>query len=427
VSRLPNLGVLSEPQFRRYFVGQATSYLGDGLLPVAVSFAVLDLTGSASDLGLVLAARMVPVILLLLVGGVWADRLPRHLVMLGSDVGRGVVQGVLAVLLLTGTAALWHLLVLQALYGVAESFMRPAATGLLPTIVRSERLQQANALMSASVNTAYIVGPAIAGVLVAAAGSGTAIAIDAGTFAVSTASLALLRIPRAVEHAARLPFLTDLRAGWDEFRSRTWLWATVAGFSFYLLAVISPLMVLGPVVADRELGGAGAWGAIAAAIGLGALAGSVVAVRVKPARPIFTVCVLLAGPALTAIALALALPTPVIVVLGFAAGATEGFFEVVWLTALQERIPAAALSRVSSYDTLGSFVFMPVGFALAGPVADAAGLSTTLFGMAGCAVATALVLATMPAVRAVRRSAPTTPQPATEPPLGRPTPPARPA
>jgi predicted MFS family arabinose efflux permease len=402
--------VLSEPQFLRYFVGQTTSYLGDGLLPVAVSFAVLDLTGSASDLGLVLAARMVPVVLFLLVGGVWADRLPRHLVMLGSDVGRGVVQGVLAVLLLTGTAALWHLLVLQALYGVAEAFMRPASSGLLPTIVAGERLQQANALMSASVNTAYIVGPAVAGVLVAATGAGTAIAIDAGTFAVSTASLALLRIPPAAEHAERLPFWDDLRAGWREFRARTWLWATVAGSSFYLLTVIAPLMVLGPVVADRELGGADAWGAIAAAIGLGALTGSVVAARVRPARPIFAVCVLLAGPALTAVALALALPTPAIAVLGFVAGATEGFLEVVWATALQERIPTAALSRVSSYDTLGSFVFMPLGFALAGPVAGAAGLSATLYGMAACSVATALVLTAVPAVREVRRVS-TTPRP----------------
>ena len=341
--RRPGLGVLQERQFRLFFVGQATSYLGDGLLPVAISFAVLDLTGSASDLGLVLAARMVPVVLFLLVGGVWADRLPRHLVMLGSDIGRGVVQGILAVLLLTGTAELWHLLVLQALYGVAEAFMRPASTGLLPTIVRPDRLQQANGIMSATINSAYIVGPALAGVIVAAAGSGTAIAFDAATFAVSTASLARLRVPRAAERAARLRFWDDLRGGWREFRSRTWLWATVAGASFYLLAVVAPLMVLGPVVADQELGGAGAWGAISAAIGLGALAGSVAAVRVKPARPIFTVCLLLAGPALTAVALGLALPAAVTAVLGFVAGATEGFLEVVWLTALQERIPEESM------------------------------------------------------------------------------------
>jgi MFS family permease len=328
--------------------------------------------------------------------------------MLASDIGRGVAQAVLAVLLLTGTAELWHLLVLQALYGIAEAFMRPAATGLLPTIVPVARLQQANGLMAASVNTAYIVGPAVAGVLVAAAGAGTAIAIDAATFAVSTVSLALLRVPRAAERVTRLPFLDDLRAGWDEFRSRTWLWATVAGFSFHLLTVVAPLMVLGPVVADRELGGAGAWGAIAAAIGIGTLAGSIGASRVRPARPILMVCVLLVGPAFTAVALALALPTAAIAVLAFAAGASEGFSEVIWLTGLQERVPAAALSRVSSYDTLGSFVFMPVGFALAGPVAEAVGLSAALAGVAACAVVTSLMLMTLPAVRHVRRVAPAT-------------------
>ena len=396
-------GPLGERNFRRYFVGQTTSYLGDGLLPVAVSFAVLDLTGSASDLGLVLAARMVPVVLFLLVGGVWADRLPRHLVMLASDIVRGAVQAVLAVLLLTGTAELWHLLVLQALYGVGEAFMRPAATGLLPSLVAGERLQQANALLSASVNSAYIVGPALAGVLVATAGAGTAIAVDAGTFAVSTASLALLRVPAAAEHAERLPFLEDLRAGWREFASRTWLWATVVVASLFLLAVVAPLMVLGPVVADRELGGARDWGAIAAAIGIGTLVGSVCAARVRPVRPILAVAVLLGGPALTAAALALTLPVPVIGVLGFVAGATEGFIEVVWITSLQEGIPPAALSRVSAYDTLGSFVFMPIGFAVAGPVADAAGLEPTLLGIAAIALVLPLTLAAIPSVRAVTR------------------------
>jgi MFS family permease len=402
--RRPGLsGVLAERQFRRYFVGQATSYLGDGLLPVAISFAVLDLTGSASDLGLVLAARMIPVVLFLLVGGVWADRLPRHLVMLGSDVGRGVVQALLAVLLLTGSAELWHLLVLQALYGVAEAFMRPAATGLLPALVPGDRLQQANSLMSATVNSAYIVGPLIAGALVATVGAGTAIAVDAATFAVSTVSLALLRVPARVARAERLPFLEELRDGWREFRSRTWLWATVAAASFYLLAVVAPLMVLGPVVADRELGGASAWGVIAAAIALGTLVGSIAAARARPARPILTIAVLLAGPAFTAIALAVPLPVSVIAVLGFVAGATEGFMEVVWITALQERIPPAALSRVSSYDTLGSFVFMPVGFALAGPVSEAIGLRATLVAVAIFALATSLLLVALPAVRAVRR------------------------
>ncbi|MBD0348004.1 MAG: MFS transporter [Thermoleophilia bacterium] len=406
--RLGRLGALSEPQFRRYFIGQATSYLGDGLLPVAISFAVLDLTGSASDLGFVLAARMVPVVAFLLVGGVWADRLPRHLVMLASDAGRGGVQTALAVLLLTGTAELWHLLALQAVYGVAEAFWRPASTGLLPTIVSPGRLHQANAIMSVTVNGAYIVGPAAAGLLVATFGAGPAIAIDAGTFAVSTVALLFLRVPRAADRAERMPFVTELRAGWSEFVARSWLWATVAVGSLYLLLVVAPIMVLGPVVADRELGGAGAWGAIAAGIGLGTLVGAAAAGRVRPRRPILAVAVLLAGPALTALALAFAVPVALAAALGFVAGATEGFLEVVWITALQERIPLGSLSRVSAYDTLGSFVFMPVGFAVAGPAADAFGTRETLLAVAAFALFLPLLLAAVPGVRSVRRLEPRT-------------------
>ena len=397
------LGVLGEQQFRRYFVGQATSYLGDGLLPVAISFAVLDLTGSASDLGLVLAVRMVPVVLLLLVGGVWADRLPRHLVMLGSDVVRGVVQALLAVLLLTGSAQLWHLLALQALYGAAEAFWRPASSGVMPSIVSPGRLQQANGLMSFSVNLAYVIGTAVAGVLVAAAGAGVAISVDAGTFAVSTASLLLLRVPALERPVERTTFVTDMKVGWHEFVLRTWLWTTVIFFSVFLLVVEAPMMVLGPVVADRRLGGAADWGAIAAAIGIGTVAGSALAARLRPRRPMLVATLLLTCTAPVLIALAFAWPTAVIAAVGAVAGIAEGFFDVVWVTALQERVAPAALSRVSAYDALGSFVFMPVGFALAGPIADGIGLRPTLIGMAVFTVVATAALAALPSIRELRR------------------------
>jgi len=403
VLRVPPLGALGERQFRRYFVGQATSYLGDGLLPVAISFAVLDLTGSASDLGLVLAARMVPVVAFLLVGGVWADRLPRHLVMVASDVVRGGAQAVLAVLLLTGRAELWHLLVLSALYGAAEAFWRPASTGLLPTVVSPGRLQQANALMAVTVNLAYVVGPAIAGVLVAGAGAGTAIAVDAATFAVSTAALLGLQVPAVARTARVTSFAAELKEGWGEFVSRTWLWVMVAFFALFLLVVTAPLMVLGPAVADRNLGGAGPWGAIAAAIGIGTIAGSALAARVRPRRPMLVTALLLAGTGLTPAALALLLPMPAIAAFGFLAGAAEGFMEVIWITRMQERVPQAALSRVSAYDTVGSFVFMPIGLALAGPVAAAAGTRATLLGAAAFAVASAVAAALVPSVRDLRR------------------------
>jgi MFS family permease len=398
------VGVLGERQFRRYFLGQTTSWLGDGLLPVAISFAVLDLTGSATDLGLVLAARMVPVVAFLLVGGVWADRLPRQLVMIASDLVRGSTQALLAVLLLTETAELWHLLVLQGVYGVGEAFWRPASTALLPSIVSSERLQQANALMAISVNGAYTVGPAVAGILVAAVGSGAAIAIDAVTFGVSTVALLLLRVPALERPAEATTFLADLREGWREFVSRRWLWVVVSYSALFLLFVTTPFMVLGPVVADRELGGADDWGFIAAAIGVGVIVGSGSAARLNPARPLFVgVLALGLGCALFAFVLGLPASTAAIAVAGFLCGITEGLIEVLWITALQQRVTPTALARVSAYDTVGSFVLMPVGFALAGPAADAFGTAEVLFACAGFAVVSSVFVATLPSVRGFRR------------------------
>lgn len=401
---MSRLGLLGERQFRRYFIGQTTSWLGDGLLPVAISFAVLDLTGSATDLGLVLAVRMLPLVAFLLVGGVWADRLPRQLVMVASDVVRGGTQGILAVLLVTGSAELWHLLVLQAVYGIGEAFWRPAATALLPSIVRAERLQQANALLAVSVNGSYTIGPAVAGILVATAGSGAAIAIDAATFGVSAVALLLLRVPALERPAEPSTFLADLRAGWREFVSRTWLWVVVVHAAVFHMLVVAPLMVLGPVVADRELGGAADWGFIAASIGIGVILGSGSASRLSPARPLFVAVLAFSiGEALLAIALGLPASTLVIAVVGFVAGATEGFIEVAWITALQQRVTPTALARVGAYDTLGSFVFFPIGFALAGPASDAFGIQAVLFFAAATAVVLGFVVASLPSVRGFRR------------------------
>jgi MFS family permease len=401
---MSRLGVLAEPQFRRYFVGQTTSYLGDGLLPVAISFAVLDLTGSATDLGLVLAVRTVPLVIFLLVGGVWADRLPRQLVMVASDVVRGGTQAVLAVLLLTGRAELWHLLVLQGVYGAAEAFWRPASTALLPSIVSSRRLQQANALMAVSVNGAYTIGPAVAGILVSAGSAGVAIAVDAASFGVSAVALLLLRVPALERPAEPTTFVADLREGWREFASRTWLWVVVAFAALFLMFVTAPLMVLGPVVADRELGGAADWGFIAAATGVGVILGSTAAARLRPERPILVgVLVISAGSALFAVALGLPAATLAIAAAGFVAGVTEGIFEVIWITALQQRVAPAVLARVSSYDTVGSFVFLPVGLALAGPAAEALGTRAVLFTAAGFALASSALVAFLPSVRGLRR------------------------
>ena len=397
-------GVLRERNFRLLWVGQATSTLGDGLLPVALAFAVLStLDRSATALGLVLAAHTLPLAAFVLIGGVWADRLPRQLVMLVSDAIRCIVQAALAVLLLTGAAELWHLVALIAVYGTAEAFFQPAVTGLVPAVASGPRLQQANAMLGVTRSGAFVVGPAVAGLLAAVANPGFVFAVDAGTFAVSAASLAMLRVPKAVRQRARESFLAELAGGWRELVSRTWLWVIILWATTILFALVAPFQTLGPLVAKQSLGGPAAWGTIAAAFGLGMVVGGLVALRFKPARPMFacSVAFFLAvpGPAF------LAMRWPVFAIAGaqMLAGVAIGFFIAVWQTTLQQHVPEESLSRVSAWDWMGSFAFAPLGFVLAGPVADQIGISTTLWiGAVWCAVSTAAVVA-VPSIRNLRR------------------------
>jgi MFS family permease len=401
------LGVLGERNFRLLWIGQATSTLGDALVPVALSFAVLELTGSASDLGFVLMAHILPLVCLVLVGGVWADRLPRNLVMVASDCVRGATQAVLAVLLLSGAAELWHLIVLSAIYGTAEAFFQPAATGLLPSTVSAGRLQEANALLGVTRNCAFIVGPAVAGLLVAAGGAGVAFVVDAATFVVSVASLALLRLG-AIARAERKSFVADLAGGWHELVSRTWLWAIILWATTYLFAVVAPFQVLGPVVATESLGGAKAWGFIAASFSVGAVLSGMLALRWKPERPMGTCCMLVFLAAPAPALLALEAPAGAIAAAQLLSGVAMGFFLAVWATTLQQEIPPESLSRVSAWDWLGSLAFLPLGYALAGPVSGAIGVSTTLWISAAWVVVSTVAVSLVPGVWALRRQKTTT-------------------
>jgi MFS family permease len=404
VALADRFGALRERRFRLLWLGQTTSTLGDGLVPVALAFAVIGtLDGSATALGVVLASHMLPLVAFVLVGGVWADRLPRQFVMLASDVVRAVVQAAIAVLLLTGAAELWHLVVLIAIYGTAEAFFQPAATGLVPATVSPPRLQQANALIGLSRSSSFIVGPAIAGVLAASTNPGIVFVVDAGTFVVSAICLALLRPARAPRQSERESFLAELAVGWRELVTHTWLWVIVVWASFYLFIVVAPLQTLGPVVAKESLGGADAWGMIAAGIGVGSLAGFLLALRWKPARPMLacSMLVMLVAPGIAL--LALRAPAPLIA-LATALGATGmGFFSAVWQTTLQQHVREEMLSRVSAWDWLGSLAFLPLGLILSGPVSELIGISTTLW----CSVAFALVstgvVLLVPGVRDLRR------------------------
>ena len=398
----PALGALEEPEFRRLFFARAFSQLGDGLLPVAHSFAILQVDSSPSSIGFVLAARSVPMILFLLVGGVWADRLDRRRLMLATDLLRAGTQAMLAFLLLTGRAELWHLLALAFLYGVGAAFFYPASTGLLPQLVSSGRLQEANALLTLTESGFQVLGPVLAGVIIAVANPGWAIAVDSLTFLASAAFLARLTLPATVARV-QLGFVTELREGWREFRSRTWLWVDGLYSALANALTLSPLFALGPVVAERELGGASAWAVIVTFAGVGALAGGALAIRVKPERPLragVAALSLLAGPPAL---LAIPAETVAIGIAAFFAALGLSFFNTVFITTMQEYVPPDSLSRVSSIDWLLSIGLQPIGFALAGPLAESIGLSTTLAAAATWLIFSTAVVLAVPSVRNLRR------------------------
>jgi MFS family permease len=385
-------GPLREREFRRLFAGRTISMAGSAMAPVALAFAVLDLTGSTTDLGLVLAAREIPTVAFILFGGVWADRLPRHRVMVASNLLSGASQAAAAALLISGGARIWQLAALAAVNGSSSAFFFPASTGVVPQTVPQPMLQQANAALRLSLNATNIVGAAIGGILVAATSPGWAIAIDAASYGAAAACIGAMNLPGGVRVEGST-VLHELREGWQDFWSRTWLWAIVLQFAIVNAVETGSVNVLGPAVAKKDLGGAGAWGGVLAGISLGLVLTGVVMLRWRPRRILRTATFGIFPMVLPLVALAWPAPLAVVIVAGFLAGAGVEVFGVLWDTAMQQEIPGEKLSRLSSYDALGSFVLTPVGLAVAGPLGAAIGLRTTFLGSAVLiVVATALVL-----------------------------------
>ncbi|MEV6206171.1 MFS transporter [Kitasatospora sp. NPDC051914] len=398
-SLLPRL-LRDEPQFARLFAGQSLSVLGDRVTFVAMPFAVLSVGGSASDVGLVTAAALAPLLLFTLAGGVWADRLPRHRIMLVSDLVRCAVQATAAALLITGAARVPHLALLMGLFGTAEAFFTPAATGLLPLVVPRERLREANALQGFVQSSGLLVGPAVAALLVALLGPGGALAFDAATFAVGALSLAGLR-PRREEASGTggSTFLAELRAGWAEVRTRAWVWSGLAAAAVYHVVVLPAVFVLGPVLAESEWGGAAGWSLVVAAFGIGSVVGNICAYRLKSQRPMAVAAPALAVASCQAAIIGSGGSLALVAALEAVTGVGVALFFVLWETALQTHVPGAALSRVSSFDSLLSAGLMPLGLAVAGPVSASLGVHSTLWAMTAVAVPTALALLCVPAVR----------------------------
>jgi len=366
------LSILHQRNFRLLWLGQATSALGDRIVVVALALYV-DEIGSPTDVGLVLAAHSVPLVGFLLLGGVWADRLPRHRVMLATDLVRAALHALLATLILTGAVEIWHIVVIEALFGTAEAFFRPAYTGLVPQTVPEDRVQEANAVRAFTENAAQFLGPALATALVLGLGAGAAFVIDAATFLVSALFLAQVR-PRARGAVpARARVLSELRAGWRAVRERAWVWSIIASAALVLLVSVAPLYTLGPSVAAEVHGDRGVFGIVLAVFGAGTLLGAVSGLRLRPRRPILAANLAALGWPLAVAAYALGVPLPALLALWALAGIGMALFLVWWETALAQRIPPHLLSRVSAFDWMGSLALLPLGFLLAGPLGEAFG------------------------------------------------------
>jgi predicted MFS family arabinose efflux permease len=369
---------------------------------VATPFAVLRAGGSASDVGVVAAARLVPTIIFLLFGGVISDRLPRQQVMVAANVAAGMVQATFAVLVLTGCARIWEMAALSAVGGCAMGFFYPAAQGLLPQTVDAADLASANATARLAINGAQIGGSALGGLVVAAFGPGWGLVADAATFALSSVMRTRMRLPR-LQPAHAPGFAHELREGWQAFISRRWLWAIVVQFGFSNAVFNGVYLVLGPVVAERRLGGAGSWGVILAARALGSVLGAGVMVRWRPRRLLFVATAAVPLLALPLLGLSASLPLAAVAALALIAGVAGDVFGVNWTVALQEQIPPGMLSRVSSYDALGSYALAPLGALLAGPIALAIGTAATLTAGAGAVLGAALAVLCVGEVRTLTR------------------------
>jgi MFS family permease len=401
-SRLVPRGPLQSRNFRLLMTCNFISLTGSAASFVAIPFAVLEIGGSASDVGYVATAKLIPLIAFLLLGGVVADRLPRHRVMATANAIQALAQGTSAGLILTGQARVWPLAALAAAGGIGVGFYYPAAQGLLPQTVPPDQRPQANALDQTGQGAASIAGAALGGLLVGLAGPGWGLAIDAATFAVAGILRIGMRFPPMPPGPA--PSMRhDLREGWREFTCRRWLWVTVLLFAFLVAISSGTIDVLGPLVADTRLGGARSWGFIVAAYSAGAILGGLVMIRFRPRRMLLVA--ILSVTAFSAVLFALAVPiaVPLDITASFFAGGGLEIFGVSWTTILQQEIPPEKLSRVSSYDALGSYALAPAGIAIAGPLAAAFGPSAVLTAGGALVALLPLLALLLPEIRNLRR------------------------
>jgi MFS family permease len=398
-------GPLRLPAFRLLFSARAISYVGTYLAPIAVAFAILDNGGGATAVGLSFAAWTLAQVTMLAFGGVVGDRVPRRVVMVGSDVASTIVRTAMGVLLVSGHAHVWELIALQGCGGAAVAFYSPASYGLVREVVPEDQLQHANGLLAIARYAAFPLGAAIGGSIVALIGPGTALLVDAGTYAVS--ALLLSRIDVDSIARAGAGFIRELREGWSAFVEQTWVWILVVYVSGYFLITYAPFFVLGPYVAKHSMHGASSWAFVVTGEGVGSLLGGLAGLRWRARQPMVTTGLLLMVSGVQDLILAFHPTTLLLTPAATGAGFAFALGSVVWDTTLQRKVPPEKLARVASYGWMGAMVFLPAGYALAGPISTLIGLKAYLLIAAGWIVVSTLFVIRLPAVREVEFDAPT--------------------
>ena len=400
--------VLAIRDFRLLLADRLLAPASAGFSMVGVSFAVLNLTGSPADLSYVLAAQIAPALVFALVGGVAADRFPPQRVIIAANLMMAIGEGTFGMLVLTGRPPLWAMMGLEALTGTGMAVFYPASQALLPRLVPGGLLQEASSISRLVMNSGQMSGAALAGLLVAAAGPGWALSLCGIGMVGSVPLLLSIRAgrERGPGGAGAAGLLSELREGWSEFRSHTWLWVIVAEFSVVMMAWYGAFAVLGPVVARQHLGGPAAWGAITAADSVGLIVGGVTSLRITPRKPMRFVVLTGGMVAISPLSLALVLPLPAICLASFCLGVLVEMMMVQWTVTMARNIPPDKLARVSSYDALGSVMAMPAGALIAGPLGAAIGTSAAQYA-AAAAIVGASALALIPRdVRTMRSGEP---------------------
>lgn len=372
------LAPLREPNFRYYFLSRLVNLVGGVMAGVALAFAVLEVSNSATALGTVLAAHSIPVVVFLLAGGVIADRFGRTLIIQVSNVASGLCQLAIAALVISGEAQLWQLIVLSAIQGTVMAVSFPAIASVMPQLVPREQLKQANLLVSVQRNALNVLGPAASGILVVTVGAGWAVAVDGVTYLVAAALLTRVRIPAPPAREDRAGAVAELREGWDYFRSTTWLWVVVLAFGALNMIQSGALLTLGPVLAKNTEIGEGGWGLILSAEALGFLVCSLALMRLPLRRPLRAGMIGIAALGLPMLALGIEPVLAAGMVGAFLGGIGTEVFSLGWNLAMQEHVPDEMLSRAYSYDALGSFVAIPMGQLAFGPLGHVFGIQEVM-------------------------------------------------